>query len=83
MESEHDIVIGPRSVELRVRQRRRDLKAQKRATVRFETAPGHQMQIDFGDTRVWIGGERVRIHVFVGTLGFSRRMHIRASLMQR
>lgn len=51
--------------------------------MRFETAPGHQMQIDFGDTRVWIGGERVRIHVFVGTLGYSRRMHIRASQRQR
>ena len=81
--SEHGIVIGLRSVELRVRQWRRELKAQKRATVRFETAPGHQMQIDFGDTRVWIGGERVRIHVFVGTLGYSRRMHIRASQRQR
>ena len=41
------------------------------------------MQIDFGDTRVWIGGERVRIHVFVATLGYSRRMHIRASQRQR
>ncbi|PWJ87673.1 transposase [Mesorhizobium loti] len=83
LESEHGIVIGLRSVELRVRQWRRELKAQKRATVRFETAPGHQLQIDFGDTRVWIGGERVRIHVFVGTLGYSRRMHIRASPRQR
>jgi transposase len=80
---EHGIVIGLRSVELRVRQWRRELKAQKRATVRFETAPGHQMQIDFGDTKVWIGGERVRIHVFVATLGYSRRMHIRASQRQR
>jgi transposase len=68
---EHGIVIGLRSVELRVRQWRRELKAQKRATVRFETAPGHQMQIDFGDTKVWIGGERVRIHVFVATLAHS------------
>lgn len=62
---------------------RRELTAQKRATVRYETAPGHQMQIDFGDTRVWIGGERVRIHVFVATLGYSRRLHIRASQRQR
>ncbi len=49
--SEHGIVIGLRSVELRVRQWRRELKAQKRATVRFETEPGRQLQIDFGDTR--------------------------------
>lgn len=81
--SEHGIVIGLRSVELRVQHWRRELKAQMRATVRFETAPGHQMQIDFGDTRVWIGGERVRVHLFVATLGYSRRLHIRASLRER
>nr|WP_244505182.1 IS21 family transposase [Pelagibacterium luteolum] len=81
--SEHGIVIGLRSVELRVKRWRRELKAQKRATVRFETAPGHQLQIDFGDTKVWIDGERVRIHVFVATLGYSRRLHIRASQRQR
>lgn len=60
-----------------------ELKAQKGATVRFETAPGNQMQIDFGDTKVWISGERVRVHLCVGTLGYSRRMHIRASPRQR
>ena len=81
--SELGIVIGLRSVELRVQRWRRELKAQMRATVRFETAPGHQMQIDFGDTRVWIGGERVRVHLFVATLGYSRRLHIRASLRER
>jgi transposase len=81
--SEHGIVIGLCSVELRVQRWRRELNAQKRATIRFETAPGHQMQIDFGDTRVWIGGERVRVHLFVGTLGYSRRMHIRPSLRER
>jgi transposase len=81
--SEQGIVIGLRSVELRVQRWRRELKAQMRATVRFETAPGHQMQIDFGDTRVWIGSERVRVHLFVATLGYSRRLHIRASLRER
>lgn len=30
-----------------------------------------------------MGGERVRIHVFVATLGYSRRLHIRASQRQR
>jgi transposase len=81
--SEHGIVIGLRSVELRVQRWRRELKAQMRATVRFETAPGQQMQIDFGETRVWIGGERVRVHLFVATLGYSRRLHIRPSLRER
>ncbi|APO79622.1 hypothetical protein AM571_PC01892 (plasmid) [Rhizobium etli 8C-3] len=45
--------MGLRSVKLRVRHWRRELKAQRRATVRFETAPGHHLQIDFGDMKVW------------------------------
>jgi transposase len=81
--SEHGIVIGLRSVELRVQRWRRELKAQKRATVRFETRPGHQLQIDFGESRVWIGDERVRVHLFVATLGYSRRMHIQPSMRER
>lgn len=81
--SEHGIVIGLRAVELRVQRWRRELRAQKRATVRFETPPGHQLQIDFGESRVWIGDERVRVHLFVATLGYSRRMHIQASLRER
>ena len=41
--SEHGIEIGLRTVELRVQRWRRELKAQKLATARFETRPGHQM----------------------------------------
>ncbi len=41
------------------------------------------MQIDFGDTKVWIGGEAVRVHLFVATLGYSRRMHVQASARER
>ncbi|MCX7342283.1 MAG: IS21 family transposase [Hyphomicrobiales bacterium] len=81
--SEHGVVIGLRSVELRVQKWRRELKASKRATIRFETPPGRQLQIDFGVTKVWIADERVRIHVFVATLGYSRRLHIRVSLRER
>lgn len=36
---------------------RQELEASRLATIRFETAPGEQMQIDFGQTRVPIGGE--------------------------
>ena len=67
--SEHGIEIGLRSVELRVQRWRRELGAQKRATVRFETASGHQLQIDFGDTKVWIGDPHARVHWFVGRWG--------------
>jgi transposase len=47
---------------------------QREATVRYETAPGQQAQVDFGQRRVWLGGQWVGAHVFVFTLGFSRRL---------
>lgn len=53
------------------------------ATVRFETAPGHQLQIDFGEHWVQIAGARVRVYFFVGVLGYSRRIYVRASLSAR
>jgi len=45
------------------------------ATVRFETAPGQQAQVDFGQRRVWIGEAYVPAHLFVFTLGYSRRLY--------
>lgn len=44
------------------------------ATVRFETHPGQQAQVDFGQTRLWIGERLEVIHIFVFTLGYSRRL---------
>lgn len=41
-------------------------------TVRFDTAPGHQGQVDWGSTLVWLGEKRVRVHVFLMVLGYSR-----------
>ena len=83
LEQEHGVRVCLRTVEKRVQVWRRELKAASRATVRFETRPGQQLQIDFGEARVWIGDERVRVHLFVATLGFSRRMLVRASLRER
>lgn len=51
--------------------------------LRYETAPGHQLQIDFGSTAVPIGDETQRVHVFVGTLGYSRRGYVTAFLHER
>src|SRR5262245_46656264 len=47
--------------------------AAERATVRFETPPGLQSQIDWGQARVAFRHRSVALHVFVLTLGFSRR----------
>jgi transposase len=43
------------------------------ATIRFETPPGHQAQVDFGELRLWIGPQPTTVHLFVFTLGYSRR----------
>ena len=48
--------------------------AVREATVRFETPPGRQAQADWGHCWTVVGGKRVKIHLFVMTLGYSRRM---------
>ena len=53
------------------------------ATVRFETAPGEQAQVDFGQVRVWIDDVLVPAQIFVMTLGYSRRCFAVASPRQR
>jgi len=40
---------------------------------RFETGPGEQAQCDWGQITVPLSGVRTEIHVFVMTLGYSRR----------
>ena len=56
----------------------RPLREQRRwaelATVRFETGPGEQAQVDYGQLRVWIGEQPEKVHLFVFTLGYSRRL---------
>jgi transposase len=46
-----------------------------KATVRFETAPGRQMQSDWGETEVRIAGEPSTVRFCVNTPGYSRRFH--------
>lgn len=75
-------------VDVRVVQRvlaphRQAKRAAELATVRFETAPGHQMQIDFGEKVVKIAGVVVRLMLFVAVLSYSRRTYVRAFRSQR
>jgi transposase len=46
-----------------------------RATVRFETEPGQQMQSDWGEIITEIGGQQVKVYFIVNQLGYSRRFH--------
>src|SRR5580658_1953 len=75
-------------VELRTLQRavatlRQEERAKTLATVRFETSPGQQTQIDFGEKVVRIAGEPVKVYLMTVVLGYSRRMSCRAFLAQR
>ena len=56
---------------------RQEHRAAEAATLRFETDPGEQLQIDFGEKWIVVGGERVKAFVFVATLGYSRRTFAR------
>jgi transposase len=78
LEKELDIGVSLRTVERAVKPWRREMKVEREATVRYETAPGRQMQIDFGEKKMQIGGEWVSVHIFTATLGYSRRQYVQA-----
>lgn len=46
-----------------------------KATVRFETAPGRQLQSDWGEKVTKVAGQAVKVDFIVNTLGYSRRFH--------
>lgn len=72
-----------RTVQRAVATRRREVRAKQVASVRYETEPGQQMQIDFGQKVVPIADERVRVHLLVAVLGYSRRIFVKAFLNER
>lgn len=81
--AEHGIAVSLRTVERAAEPLRQQRRAQALATVRFETPPGAQMQIDFGERTVLIASERERVYVFVATLGYSRRLYVQAFQHER
>jgi hypothetical protein len=48
-----------------------------------ETAPGDQLQIDFGQKRLCIAGASVRVFLLVAVLSYSRRLFVKAFLNER
>jgi transposase len=69
--AEQGVAVSRRTLQRAVQPYRQALKAEGLATLRFETPPGRQLQIDFG-------GAKIKAFVFVATLGHSRRLHVRA-----
>jgi len=53
------------------------------ATMRFETPPGRQGQADWGQCWTTIAGKGVKVHLFVMTLGYSRRLYAEATLDEK
>lgn len=80
---QHGIEVSLRTVERAVQPFRRQLVAAAKATLRFETPAGKQLQIDFGTTTVEIAAEKHRVRLFVATLGFSRRPYVAAFRHER
>jgi transposase len=66
---------GYDTVKLFVRPLRAERDRLIEATLRFETAPSRQAQVDWGSTWAQIGERRVRVQLFVMVLGYSRRLY--------
>ena len=75
---EHGVEVSLRTVQLAVQPYRQRSRARQRFTTRFETEPGEQMQIDFGTKAVLIEGRSQRVHLLAATLGYSRRLFVKA-----
>jgi transposase len=79
----HGVAVSVRTIERAVADIRQAARASALATVRVETPPGDQLQVDFGQKRVWIAGVRVRIFLLVAVLSYSRRLFVKPFLNER
>jgi transposase len=71
------------TVKLFVRPLRAARLSAERALIRFETPPGLQSQIDWGTATVRFRHRAMVLHIFVLTLGFSRRGYYQPCLNER
>jgi len=81
--SEHGTTVSLRTVERAVADLRRARQVAQLATVRVESPPGDQLQVDFGQKRVRIAGAWVRVFLLVAVLSYSRRLFVKAFLSER
>ena len=66
---------GYDTVKIAVRPLRAQATLDSLTQCRFETAPGEQSQVDWGQVRVAFDSGLAEIHVFVMTLGYARRAY--------
>jgi transposase len=81
--AERGLAVSVRTLERAVADIRCARRVAQLATVRVETPPGDQLQIDFGQKRLQIAGVRIRIFLLVGVLSYSRRLFVKAFLNER
>jgi len=81
--AEDGVAVTARTIQRAVADLRRAQRAAALATVRVETAPGEQLQIDFGQKRMAIAGAAVRVFLLVAVLSYSRRLFVKAFLNER
>ncbi|MGH9196806.1 MAG: IS21 family transposase, partial [Acidimicrobiia bacterium] len=62
---------------------RKSWREPEEPTLRFETEPGKQAQVDWGEATVWIGGQKMKVHLFTKVLGYSRRTFARGYRHER
>jgi transposase len=80
---ERGLEVSTRTIERAVADIRRAQRVAQLATVRVETPPGDQLQIDFGQQRVLIAEAWVRVFVLVTVLSYSRRLFVKPFLSER
>jgi transposase len=80
---ERDVLVSVRTIERAVADIRQAGRVEAVATVRFETPPGEQLQIDFGRKRVQVAGAVVQVFLLVAVLSYSRRLFVKAFLNER
>lgn len=68
---------GYETIKRFVRPLREAMEKAAEASVRFETDPGQQGQVDWGSAKVFFLTGPIRVHFFVMVLGFSRRLFAR------
>jgi transposase len=71
------------TVKLAVRPLRTEATLDGLTQSRFETEPGQQAQVDWGELTVDMGEQRRVVHVLIMTLGFSRRHYAEGFLNER
>ncbi len=73
LRANHGYAGGYDTVKLAVRPLRAEAAVASLTQRRFETGPGEQAQVDWGQVRVRFASGPAQIHIFVLTLGYSRR----------